>query len=162
MTSNDVLDLYNRFTEVGIAVWIDGGWCIDALLGRQTRKHSDLDIAVHYNDNVKLRQLLENSGYKEEVRSDSSEYMYVMKNDVGLVVDVHAFEYDKQGNNCYGVAYPFGSLTGTGIINGQEVNCIAAQFMLQFKTGYEPTEKDLLDIRALCEKFNFELPNRYT
>ena len=159
MTSDKVLDLYNRLKENGITVWIDGGWCVDALLGKQTRGHADLDIAVHRKDNAKLRQLLECYGYKEEGRDDSSEFMYYMKNEAGDGVDVHAFEYDKNGKNTYGVEYPFGSLTGTGMIDGQEVNCTNPSFMFRFKTWYEPKEKDLHDVRALSEKFGFDLPN---
>ena len=161
MTSDKVLGLYNRFRENGITVWIDGGWGVDALLGRQTREHADLDIAVHRKDNSKLRELLENIGYKEERRDDSSEFMYAMKNGVGIVVDIHAFEYDENGKNIYGIEYPFGSLTGTGIIDGQEVNCIAPRFQFRFKTGYEPKEKDLHDVRALGKKFGFKLPSGY-
>jgi lincosamide nucleotidyltransferase A/C/D/E len=47
------------------------------------------------------------------------------------------------------------------MINGQKVNCIAPEFMFQFKTWYEPKEKDLHDVRILSEKFGFELPNGY-
>lgn len=161
MTSVNVLDLYNLLRDRGITVWIDGGWGVDALLGRQTREHDDLDIAVPRKDNAKLRRLLESDGYKEEKRFDSSEFMYVMKNEVGQEVDIHAFEYDETGKNIYGVEYPFGSLTGTGIIGGQEVNCIDPLFQFQFKTGYDPREKDIYDVQALCEKFGFELPGRY-
>ncbi len=46
MTSYKVLNLYNWFQENGITIWIDGGWCVDALLNFQTRKHDDLDIAI--------------------------------------------------------------------------------------------------------------------
>jgi len=53
-------------------------------------------------------------------------------------------------------------LTGTGSICGQQVNCIDSGFMLQFKTGYEPKEKDLRDIRALCEKFGTDVPGKYS
>jgi|GEM_PF-1016563 len=162
MTSENVLDLYNRFQENGIVVWIDGGWGVDALLGRQTREHEDLDIAAQRKDNARLRRLFENEGYKEEKRFDSSEFMYVMKSEAGKSVDIHAFEYDENGKNIYGIAYPFGSLTGLGIINEQKVNCIDQKFMLQFKTGYEPKEKDIQDVQALCEHFGFELPDRYT
>ena len=87
--------------------------------------------------------------------------MYVMKNEAGKSVDIHVFEYDENGRNIYGIAYPFGSLTGTGIIGGQEVNCIDPLFQFQFKTGYEPKEKDIQDVRALSKKFGFELPVRY-
>lgn len=161
MTSSEVLDLYNWFKENGITVWIDGGWCIDALLGQQTRDHQDLDIAVQRKDNTKLRQLLEGSGYKEESCDDSSEFMYVMKSDAGQSIDVHAFEYDESGKNIYGVKYPFGSLTGKGKINGQGVNCIDPEWMFKFKTSYEPDENDYHDVKLLCEKFNIPLPDVY-
>ena len=57
MTSDKVLDLYNWLNENNIAVWIDGGWCVDALLGRQTREHADLDIAVHRYPQYVLLQI---------------------------------------------------------------------------------------------------------
>ena len=161
MTSETVLSLYNRFRENGITVWIDGGWGVDALLGEQTREHADLDIAVHRKDNEQLRQLLESDGYEKEPRYDSSEFMYVMKNKTGESVDIHVFEYDDNGKNTYGILYPFGSLTGTGMIDGQQVNCIDPQWQFQFKTGYKPKEKDIHDVRTLIGKFGFELPKKY-
>ena len=161
MNEKDVIELLKVFEDAGVAVWIDGGWGVDALIGRQTRDHADLDVAVHRENNPIIRGLLENSGYREIKRVDSSEYMYFMKNETGKGIDIHAFGYDENGNNTYGVEYPFGSLTGTGIIGGQAVNCIAPEFMLRFKTGYEPKEKDILDVQALCETFGFDLPGKY-
>ena len=105
--------------------------------------------------------ILLSSGYKEEKRFDTSEFMYVMKNESRQEVDIHAFEYDENGKNTYGVEYPFGSLTGSGIIDGQIVNCTNPTFMFKFKTWYEPKEKDFHDVRALSENFGFELPSRY-
>jgi len=159
MTSADVLNLYNRLKDFNIDVWIVGGWCVDALLGKQTREHDDLDIAVHRKDNAKLRQLLLHNGYKEEPRIDSSEWMYVMTSETGQSVDVHAFAYDGSGNILYGIQFPFGSLTGIGLIEGQEVNCVKPEWMFRFITRYEPRAKDIHDIRALCEKFGFDPPN---
>ena len=161
LAGDQVLELYNWFKDNGITVWIDGGWGVDALLGRQTRPHADLDIAVARTDNAALRRLLEDNGYAEVPRDDSSEFMYVMESAAGVSLDIHVFEYDETGNNTYGIAYPFGSLTGTGIINGQAVNCIEAQFMLQFKTGYVPKAKDVQDVHALCEQFGFEPPESW-
>lgn len=74
MNSAEVLSLYNRIAEHQISIWIDGGWCVDALLGRQTREHSDVDVAVHRRDNVKLRILLESRGYQRSGMSPSSLY----------------------------------------------------------------------------------------
>lgn len=36
-----VLDVLAAFDAGGIDYWVDGGWGIDALLGRQTREHRD-------------------------------------------------------------------------------------------------------------------------
>lgn len=161
MTADKVLDLYKWLKQNGIAVWVDGGWCIDALIGKETREHLDLDVAVEKKNNAKLRELLETRGYQEEKRNDSSEFMYFMKNDEGQGIDVHAFGYDENGKNIYGIEYPFGSLTGRGTINGQEVNCIDPEWMFKFKTSYEPKDKDVKDVQALSAKFGFELPERY-
>ena len=161
MKKADVVALYNWLKKNDIAVWIDGGWGVDALLGRQTREHQDLDIAVHHKDNANLRPLLEHNGYKEEEHFDSSEFMYVMKNSMCQKIDIHVFEYDDNGKNIYGIAYPFGSLTGKGIIDAQEVNCIDPEWMFRFKTSYEPKDKDIQDVQALSAKFGLALPDNY-
>jgi lincosamide nucleotidyltransferase A/C/D/E len=45
-TSCDVTEFYHHMEVLGIKIWIDGGWGVDALLGKQTRTHADLDIVV--------------------------------------------------------------------------------------------------------------------
>lgn len=162
MTSSEVLNIYNYLKGNGIDVWIDGGWCVDALLEEQTREHADLDIAVHRKDNVKLRYLLEKKGFQEQQRNDSAEWMYVLKNVDGIQIDVHAFEYDEDGNNIYGIEYPRGSLTGNGVINGQKVKCISPEWMYKFKTAYKPKEKDKIDVNALASKFGYPVPDSHS
>jgi lincosamide nucleotidyltransferase A/C/D/E len=46
MTSIDVIDFYTTLENLGIEIWVDGGWGVDALLGEQTLPHKDLDIAI--------------------------------------------------------------------------------------------------------------------
>ena len=55
MAADAAWALYDLFGSHGITVWVDGGWGVDALLGRQTRPHSDLDIALRHSDIPKLR-----------------------------------------------------------------------------------------------------------
>jgi len=50
MTTQDVVTIYLLLATRGIKVWVDGGFCIDALVGHATREHSDLDIAVERRD----------------------------------------------------------------------------------------------------------------
>ena len=65
MTSADVVNLYFELDNLGIKIWVDGGWGVDALLGKQTRPHKDLDIAIQQKDIPKLRELLEAQEYKD-------------------------------------------------------------------------------------------------
>ena len=39
MSEHNVIDLLQKTESIGVDVWIDGGWGVDALLGRQTRPH---------------------------------------------------------------------------------------------------------------------------
>ena len=132
MTASDAADLYRAFNDAGIRIWIDGGWAVDALLGRQTRPHSDLDIAVEQSNLARLRELLAARGYKDVPRDDTSAWNFVLGDDQGREVDVHAIVFDRDGNGLYGPAekgamYPAAALTGTGAINGQVVECISAE-----------------------------------
>ena len=163
MTASDAADLYRAFDDVGIRIWIDGGWAVDALLGRQTRPHSDLDIAVEQSNLARLRELLAARGYKDVPRDDTSAWNFVLGDDQGREVDVHAIVFDPDGNGLYGPAekgamYPAAALTGTGTINGHVVECISAESMVQFKTGYKLSDKDFRDVAALCERFGIEVP----
>jgi lincosamide nucleotidyltransferase A/C/D/E len=65
MISRDVLALYEQTNGAGITIWIDGGWGVDALLGKQTRAHEDLDIVIERKDVPAFRVLLERQGYTE-------------------------------------------------------------------------------------------------
>ncbi len=58
MQLETVTALCRAFETAGLAFWIDGGWGVDALLGRQTRPHSDLDLAVHLADEPLFEHLL--------------------------------------------------------------------------------------------------------
>lgn len=162
MRAEDVTGLYKLFEGNRIEVWIDGGWGIDALLEEQTRPHKDLDIAIHHKDKPKLRKLLEERGYKDIERDDTSDWNFVLGNK-DREVDVHTFEFDDKGNNVYGTAYPKESLTGTGTIDGVTVNCVSPEWVIKFhaEAKYEPKEKDIKDVKAICDKFGLKLPENY-
>lgn len=159
MKAEEVLKIYNLLKENDITSHVDGGWGIDALLGRQTRPHNDLDIAVARNDVEKLRNVLKD--YKEKKKDGSTEWNFILEDQESHEIDVHVFEFDDKGNNVYGIEYPKDSLTGVGTINGVTVNCIAAEYVIKFHENYEPKEKDLQDIKALCEKFDLKHPKNY-
>jgi lincosamide nucleotidyltransferase A/C/D/E len=155
MTAADVLRLYQELESRGIPIWVDGGWCVDALLGRQTRGHSDLDIAVERRFAQRLEQLLLGWGYLR--RAGGSDWNHSLEQQ-GRVLDVHVFELDQNGKNTYGVEYPSGSLSGEGVILGNRVRCVAPEWIFKFKTAFDPREQDLRDVEALSAKFGFDIP----
>ena len=161
MQAEDVVELYNLILSNNIKLWIDGGWCVDALLGKQTREHPDLDIAVKRESTAKLHELLIANNYFHKPTLDASEFNYVMEDPDGKLIDVHVFDFDEKGNNTYGIEYPISSLKGIGSINGKTVMCISPEWIYKFKTSYEPKDKDIKDVQALSKKFGYELPERY-
>src|SRR6266852_718171 len=118
MTAEDALELYALFEKNGIAVCVDGGWGVDALIGRQTRLHADLDIAIEHKDVPRVRELLEIRGYTDIARPDTRDCNFVLGDASGREVDVHSYTFDASGNLVYGIAYPPDSLMGTGTIDG--------------------------------------------
>lgn len=161
MTAKDVIVVVEIFNLTQIDVWIDGGWGVDALLGRQTRSHSDLDIAMQHRDVGKIRALLEARGYKDVPRDDTRDCNFVLGDDQGHLIDFHTFTYDADGNLVFGLAYPLESLTGTGSVNGYPVKCITPEWMVKFHKGYKIDENDYRDVKALCQHFGLDLPAEY-
>lgn len=166
MTAGDVIDLYFQLEGLGIEIRLDGGWGVDALLGRETRTHADVDIVIQHRDVPALREWLTARGYRDLERDDTSPWNFVLGDDRGHEVDVHAVTLDAEGNGLYGpiekgIMYPAASLTGTGTIDGRAVRCISAEYMVRFHSGYKLRESDYQDVSALCERFGIELPEEY-
>ena len=161
MTAKYVVEFIKLLEQNQIDVYVDGGWGIDALLGEQTRKHGDLDIALPHEHVHKLRELLEARGYKDVPQNDTRDCNFVLGDDKHHAIDVHTYIFDEKGNNVFGVAYEPHHLTGTGTIDGYPVKCIPADVMVEFHSGYELDKNDYHDVQALCDKFGFELPEEY-
>ena len=130
MTANDVINFVKLLNGNGVEVCIDGGWGVDALLGKQTRLHNDLDIAVEHKDVPKIRALLEMRNYKDVPRDDTRDCNFVLGDDDGHLIDIHTYTFDSTGKLVFGVEYPFDSLKGTGSINGFSVKCITPKWMV--------------------------------
>lgn len=161
MTSKDVVDFYSQLENAGVEIWIDGGWSVDAVVGKQLRPHKDMDIAIQWKDVPRLREILTAQGYKQ-VREDN-QWNFVLGDEKGHEIDVHAFVYDDKGNIVDGIMYPAESLTGKGMIEGQSVRCISPKYMVEFLAPWisKWPEKYLPAVSAICEKYAIELPKEY-
>lgn len=166
MIARDVIELYTGLHAVGIVIWLDGGWGVDALLHVQTRSHADVDVIVQKKDVDELRIFFEEKGYTNVPRDDTSLWNFVLGDQRERLVDVHVIEFDTIGNGIYGpkekgVMYPASSFTAIGKIEGISVQCLSAEYQIESHSGYALQQKDFQDVNALCEKFGIPLPKEY-
>jgi lincosamide nucleotidyltransferase A/C/D/E len=163
MTASALIKLLQLLERAAIRVWLDGGWGVDALLQTQTRAHKDVDIVVPVADVPKLQELLARAGFA--VREGKPPDSFVLANDAGLEVDVHAVTFDDDGNGVYRMQngedwiYPAEGFGGQGTIGEMSVRCLSPTTpVLCHAHGYVPTEKDFRDMELLAERFGVELP----
>ena len=167
MTIPDVLGLLDLAARLGVRLWLDGGWAVDANLGRQTRRHADVDIVVTWADLDRLLGALRARGYRPVPRDDTRPENFVLGDDAGHEVDFHVIELDPEtGDGRYGPpergdVFPAAALSGRGTIGGRHVACITPDWLIRWHTGYEPDPDDLADVSALCATFDIPLPEEY-
>jgi putative acetyltransferase len=94
-------------------------------------------------------------GFRHFVRN------FILGDNQGHRIDLHSFEIDTSGENTFGVAYRAEHLSGVGMIDGYQVRCVAPDWMVKFHTGYPLDKNDFSDVKALCEKFEIEMPEEH-
>jgi lincosamide nucleotidyltransferase A/C/D/E len=152
MSASDVSAVLDTLTAAGARVWVGGGWGVDALVGRQTRPHRDLDLAVDSTAVEAVLHALARLGYA--VETDGRPVRVEVAAPGGRWVDLHPVVFDEAGNGAQadldgGVfTYPASSFV-TGTIAGREVGCLSVQQQVRFHSGYEPREVDLADLALL-------------
>ncbi len=166
MPMKKVVELLALLEGEGVSVWVDGGWAVDALLGEETRPHSDLDLVVQEKDIARLRHLLEERGFKDQPRDDTSPWNFVLGDAAGHDVDLHVVTLDANGDGIYGPPergqrYPAPSLTGHGVIGGHPVRCISPEWLVKSHAGYNFDDQDVADVLALHRRFGVPLPAEY-
>lgn len=167
MAAADVLELLDFLEDHRVQVWLNGGWGVDALLGRQTREHDDLDITISAADSQTYTDAMAELGFTT-FRIDNV-FNWVLVDGPGRLVDVHLVDFsetrrDSSGIDIYGSAgLPFevGSLEGSGQILGRKVKCETADFQVRGHTRYTPDEQDYKDVLALCRTFSIEVPELF-
>jgi hypothetical protein len=107
---------------------VAGGWGVDALLGRETRPHHDLDLLVSVDDLGELQDLLADQGFSRklvweenrwvDVRGAQSPTAFVEVDSLGRELDIHVIQL-VQGRPpiaLYDLAWEFSddSLEGVG------------------------------------------------
>ncbi len=152
MSPAEVYRVLDALESVGCRTWIGGGWGVDALVGRQTRTHRDLDLAFDATHEEAAVAALQSLGYVLETDWRPVRYEFAAAGD--RWVDLHPLALDAEGNGIQaGVdgqsfVYP-ASCFVTGHIDHRLVPCLSVDQQLTFHSGYPHRDIDLADIALL-------------
>jgi lincosamide nucleotidyltransferase A/C/D/E len=150
VTPERVLGLLEVLEPLG--VWVDGGWGVDALVGRQTRAHGDLDLGVVRPQLDEVVRVLEGVGYGVTDARFVEVTVQLTHADEGHRVDLHPStpvagggteQLDFDGNTYY-IPPPV-----VGHIGGQPVRCMPLETQVRNHKGYELRAKDHHDLALL-------------
>lgn len=151
MPAEEVLAVVDWLEARGAVHVITGGWAVDALVGRATRPHRDLDVIVEAGVCDGLARWLRGRGY--EVAADWLPIRIELRRG-RCGVDLHPMKVDGRGD---GVQAGFGTQVfehraadrTRGRIGGRRVVIATAARLMELHRGYEPRPEDLHDIALL-------------
>jgi lincosamide nucleotidyltransferase A/C/D/E len=152
MGAAQVLRVVSALQAAGCRVWLGGGWGVDALVGRQTRVHRDLDLAVDAAREHEVLTVL--AGLDYVVETDWRPVRVELAAPVRRWVDVHPVVFDEHGDGLQAgldgtsFRYPRDCFT-SGVIAGRAVPCLSAEQQLRFHSGYVPRPQDDADLALL-------------
>ena len=163
VTAERVLELLAVLQSSGVQATLDGGWGVDALLGRETRAHEDLDLVVALSDVPRIQEALRQLGFA--LHEDHLPVRFVLRRD-GEQLDFHTVSFDPEGGGVQpqpgggSFRYPPEGFV-LGRVKGESVPCISARVQVLCHLGYTPTAKDARDVLELCRAFGLSVPEAY-
>ena len=147
--------MLDALERADVRAWVEGGWGIDALVGRETRDHDDLDLAVDTEADGFERAVaaLTRVGYERGV--DDLPIRLVLEVADGRSVDLHPIRFEADGaayqrGHDREYQYPADCFT-VGRIDRREVACLSATIQREFHSGYAPRPVDHHDLAILDE-----------
>jgi lincosamide nucleotidyltransferase A/C/D/E len=161
----DVLGILDRLDQAGLVVWLDGGWGVDALLGRPSRPHQDLDLAIARDDRDLAGVALAQVGFRHDPTAvPGLPARLVLVDAQGRRVDLHPVVFDRHGNGWQELGagawgeYPAEGLRGVGMVAGRSVRCLTPQLQVRHHLGYPLGATDRHDLGLLAERFGVAVP----
>lgn len=158
MTGRDVVEVVVALRSAGSTCVLAGGWGVDALVGRRTRRHADLDLAVDDGSPAPATaagRALEAIGFGL-VRCDVLPGAYfadrrLYEDRWGRLVDLHPAHVGLGDDRAAlpGVPVLDGGSVVTGTVGGRPVACLSAGEQSASRRGYPPRDVDRRDLRLL-------------
>lgn len=151
-SQEDLMTVITILEEAGITYWVEGGWGVDILAGKQTRTHRDIDLDVDTRYIGKLLELLARHGYVMD--TDLAPVRMELYSEKLGYLDLHPFILKEDGT-CKQADFEGGyfefeaDFFGFGVLDGKTIPCISAKGQKAFHTGYELREVDQQDLEIL-------------
>ena len=159
---NDTVDkrsflmIIDMLAELNIQYWVEGGWGIDVLIGKQTREHRDIDIDFDAAFEDLLINKLKNMGY--QITADFLPTRAELYHPVHGYIDIHPFIISESGNMRQ--ANPDGgwfdleaSWFSDSEFEGRVIPCVSIEGQRLFHSGYDLREIDQADLERLNNAF---------
>jgi lincosamide nucleotidyltransferase A/C/D/E len=152
MEPDEAAALVGVLEAVSPVVWVGGGWGVDALVGRRTRPHGDLDVAVSAPALPAVLERLTALGFAPT--EDWLPVRIEVAHPEGRRVDLHPVTFAPDGSGTQPgldgtvFVYPTGCST-TGQIDGRAVRCLTAAQQLTFRRGFTWRPVDHHDVALL-------------
>lgn len=148
----EVKRVLGRLDDAAVRYWVLGGWGVDALVGRQTREHRDLDVAIDEEQWLASLDTVAALGYVVETN------WWPIRVELASTqgwVDFHPVRFAESGDGVQAgpdgttFEYPKEQLT-TGLIGGRRVPCVSATWQVRVHSGYDARPQDLQDLAVLA------------
>jgi lincosamide nucleotidyltransferase A/C/D/E len=159
--AHDVLEIVVGLQSAQIAIWLDGGPGVNALLGEQTRAHDDLDVIFSLSDGDAAILALSRLGVA--VAADERPTRFVARDGGDRRIDCHTVKFDGEGGgvqqmpNGESWRYPAHGFFGCGVVAGKAVRCLSPEVQLLCHHGYQPDDTDRREMLLLAERFGLTL-----
>jgi lincosamide nucleotidyltransferase A/C/D/E len=168
LSAAQAVELCDALQAAGVRYWVIGGWGVDALLGRQTRPHKDLDILAVREDAAHLRQMFEAFGLTVTHVWQESRWIedlgqpwptaFVAADSVGRALDVHLIGAPSGGTIVQHYDNPWSlqdSFTASGSIAGHAIPCVSVATQISMHVGYAVPEEQQRDLELLRGRVAF-------
>ena len=161
MDEGNAIGVVRRLEENGVRCWVLGGWGVDALEGRATRPHKDLDVFLALSEHALAWRLLHEDGFRLAYRWEENVDLpgdldgatqptaYVLQHADGREVDVHVLDDSTDPMTVlwdHRIELVPGALDGTGTIGGTEVRCLSARMQVVAHQGYDLPDDQRADL----------------
>ena len=130
--------VYDLLDRNGVQCWVIGGWGVDALLGRVTREHKDLDLLVLITDLPRYADIVQQHGFERKLEWSESQPIevdalhfdsaFVDAHPDGREIDVHVIDVDPRGvvTQFHTDPWPLPGTSSSGRERSRERRCAAS------------------------------------